>query len=193
MASAGNSATDSCASYYNPITTPDKLLVGATTPGGKLASFSNYGACVHVQVYEAHTFPAPLPHSCMSSRHSATAASCLCHNARPCPRPPPKRRTEPPPTVRTGPRLRCPGGVGWLKQHSDQLHQWHQHGGAACLRRRRPAARGGLDPLGGASQGYDPRRRGGGLPRPLCKRRSRKHTQPLPHRRSRSSRPPKPP
>ena len=50
VAAAGNSATDPCTSYYNPITTPDKLLVGATTQGGALASFSNYGACVQPQV-----------------------------------------------------------------------------------------------------------------------------------------------
>ena len=50
VAAAGNSAADPCASYYNPITTPDKLLVGSTTEGGSLSSFSNYGACVHVQV-----------------------------------------------------------------------------------------------------------------------------------------------
>ena len=50
MAAAGNSATDPCASYYNPITTPDKLLVGSTTQWGALSSFSNYGACVNVQV-----------------------------------------------------------------------------------------------------------------------------------------------
>ena len=50
VAAAGNSAADPCASYYNPITTPDKLLVGSTTQGGALSYFSNYGECVHVQV-----------------------------------------------------------------------------------------------------------------------------------------------
>ena len=53
VAAAGNSGTNPCTgyySYYDPITTPDKLLVGATTEEGALASFSNYGACVHVQV-----------------------------------------------------------------------------------------------------------------------------------------------
>ena len=49
-ASAGNSAEDSCASRFDPSRTPDKLLVGATTQGGALASFSNYGACVQPQV-----------------------------------------------------------------------------------------------------------------------------------------------
>ena len=50
VAAAGNSATDPCRWYYDSVTTPYKLLVGATTKGGALASFSNYGACVHVQV-----------------------------------------------------------------------------------------------------------------------------------------------
>ena len=50
VAAAMNAASDPCASWYDPITTPDKLLVGATTPNGALLSYSNYGACVHVQV-----------------------------------------------------------------------------------------------------------------------------------------------
>ena len=58
VAAAGNSAADPCASYYDPITTPDKLLVGSTTEAGELSSFSNYGACVHVQVPQ----PPPAPH-----------------------------------------------------------------------------------------------------------------------------------
>jgi subtilisin family serine protease len=68
VAAAGNSATDPCRTYYDPVTTPDKLLVGATTKEGALASFSNFGACVHVQVLlpsrpVAHSArnPAPLP------------------------------------------------------------------------------------------------------------------------------------
>ena len=40
VAAAGNSATDWCSSYYDPITTPDKLLVGSTTEGGSLSGFS---------------------------------------------------------------------------------------------------------------------------------------------------------
>ena len=50
VASAGNSAEDPCSVRYDPISTPDKLLVGSTTQGGSLSGFSNYGACVHVQV-----------------------------------------------------------------------------------------------------------------------------------------------
>ena len=69
MASAGNSASDWCtSSYYDPITTPDKLLVGSTTYLDKASSFSNYGACVHVQALlpaaplrSAHPPLAPAP------------------------------------------------------------------------------------------------------------------------------------
>ena len=56
VAAAGNQGTNLCTAYYDPVTTLDKLLVGATTwapwPSSPiaLASFSNYGACVHVQV-----------------------------------------------------------------------------------------------------------------------------------------------
>jgi hypothetical protein len=50
VASAGNSAADDCSVRYDPIRTPDKLLVGSTTQTGELSWFSNYGACVHVQV-----------------------------------------------------------------------------------------------------------------------------------------------
>ena len=50
VASAGNSAMDACPVRYDPIRTPDKLLVGSTTEAGALSGFSNYGACVHVQV-----------------------------------------------------------------------------------------------------------------------------------------------
>ena len=53
VAAAGNSPQDKCATredpHYSPFLTPDKLIVGATTEGGAMASFSNYGACVHVQ------------------------------------------------------------------------------------------------------------------------------------------------
>ena len=129
VAAAGNSATDPCRTYYDPVTTPDKLLVGATTKEGALASFSNFGACVHVQVLlpsrpVAHT-PATLPpsHPCMCM------SSCQRPAARPCARLPPaftlpprpqlrrRCRTEPPPRVCPGPRPIHPGGVGWLKQH----------------------------------------------------------------------------
>ena len=88
--------------------------------------------------------------------------------------------------VCTGARLLYPGGLGWLKQHRHEEYQRHQHGGAACLRRRCPAARGGLDPLGGAGQGDYPRRRGGGLPRPEA-RSSHGYAQPPPHRRRRNT------
>eukprot|EP00964_Phaeocystis_antarctica_P067383 scaffold40786_cov44-Phaeocystis_antarctica.AAC.1 len=92
-----------------------------------------------------------------------------------------------------GPRLRHPGCVGWLKQHRHHLHQRHQHGGAACLGRRRPAACGGPHSLGGASQGDYPRRRGGGLTRPFFQGHNRGHAQPPPHRRRRNQAIPQPP
>jgi hypothetical protein len=69
VAAAGNSATDPCGTYYDPVTTPDKLLVGATTKEGALASFSNFGACVHVQVLLPSAAPA-----CRAIRPTATAA-----------------------------------------------------------------------------------------------------------------------
>ena len=50
VAAAGNSDENPCEWYYDPDTTPDKLLVGATTNKDYLAGYSNYGACVHVQV-----------------------------------------------------------------------------------------------------------------------------------------------
>ena len=59
VAAAGNEGTNPCTAYYDLVTTPDKLLVGATEPQWwpptgqrtlQLASFSNYGACVHLQV-----------------------------------------------------------------------------------------------------------------------------------------------
>jgi len=135
---------------------------------------------------------------------TARASTCRSSTSRPEPtpvhvrpsaatRPPARCRTELPPRVCAGPRLRHPGSVGWLKQHRHQHHQRHQHGGAACLGRRRPAARGGSDPLGGASQGDYPRRGGGGLPHPFYKRSSTANAQPLSHRRRRTQAIPKPP
>ena len=176
VAAAGNSASDWCTSIYDPVTTPDKLLVGATTKGGALASFSNYGACVHVQVLPprrliAHSARNPLPPPPRLPVHACPPVAARPH-FRPSPQPRPCR-TEPPPRLCTGPRLPHPGCVGGLKQHRHRHHQWHQHGGATCLRRRRPAARGRLNPLSGAGQGDDPRRRGGGLHRPFCKGQSR--------------------
>ena len=90
--------------------------------------------------------PAPAP----ASVHVFLVCPCvLC---------PANERWIPRPCVRTGPRLWYPGRVCWLKHRHHNL-EWHQHGDAACLRRRRPAARGRLDPLGGAGQGDDPLRR----------------------------------
>ena len=91
----------------------------------------------------------PPPRSRIRARLPAchTVAPRLPH-VRPCPRP--RQRWSPRPRAHTGPRLWCPGRVRWLQQHPNPNLEWHQHGGAACLRRRRPAARCGLDPLGGA-------------------------------------------
>ena len=66
MAAAGNSETDPCTAYYNPVTTPDKLIVGSTTDRDDASYFSNFGACVHVHVRSpaaAHLPTCPrLPH-----------------------------------------------------------------------------------------------------------------------------------
>ena len=62
VAAAGNERTNKCTSLYDPVTTPDKLLVGSTTNRDDASSFSNYGACVHVQVPPPNrTAPAPTP------------------------------------------------------------------------------------------------------------------------------------
>ena len=50
VAAAGNERKNPCTAYYDPITTFDKLIVGSTTDRNSASSFSNYGACVHVQV-----------------------------------------------------------------------------------------------------------------------------------------------
>ena len=60
MAAAGNSASDPCPWYYNPDTTPDKILVGSTDRNDDASWFSNYGACVHMQAF--------IPGPCMSAR-----------------------------------------------------------------------------------------------------------------------------
>ena len=52
VASAGNSAADFCPLYYNEDTTFDKILVGSTDRNDAASSFSNYGPCVHMQVFE---------------------------------------------------------------------------------------------------------------------------------------------
>ena len=54
----------------DPVRTPDKLLVGATTEGGSKSSFSSYGACVHMQV------PFPTPPTLR------TAPATRCHHPR---------------------------------------------------------------------------------------------------------------
>ena len=188
VAAAGNSAASwsydpvrTCSWYYDPVTTFDKLLVGSTTDNDYASSFSNYGACVHVQVSTPRPCPPRAhPPACSPASDRPPPAHPLPHGG-------------PPPRVCAGPRLRHPGSVGWLKQHRHQHHQRHQHGNATCLGRRRPAARGGPDALGGASQGDNPRRRGGGLHRPFCKRNSTANAQPLPHWRRRNQAFPKPP
>ena len=50
VAAAGNERKNPCTAYYDPVTTFDKLIVGSTTDRNSASSFSNYGACVHVQV-----------------------------------------------------------------------------------------------------------------------------------------------
>ena len=124
------------------------------------------------------------------------AHQCMCMLARHSGHPRSRYRTPPPSRplrVCAGPRFQHPGSVGRLKQHRHKHHQWHQHGIAACLRRRRPAARGGPHPLRDATQGDAHRRRGGGCHRPFCQRRSCWHAQPLPHRRRRTRAIPGPP
>ena len=185
VAAAGNSASGSdwCTRDYDSVTTPDKLVVGATTNLDEASSFSNYGACVHVQVFPSRSARMRPP---ASDHTPATARQ----------RPPARLPALPyrdPPRMCTGPRLRHPGCVGWLKQHRHHHPQWHPHGGAACLGRRRPAACGGPDPLGGASQGDYSRRRRGGRSRTVCKSQSRGHAKPPPHRRRRNQAIPKPP
>ena len=51
VASAGNSAADFCPLYYNEDTTFDKILVGSTDRNDAASWFSNYGSCVHMQVF----------------------------------------------------------------------------------------------------------------------------------------------
>ena len=78
VASAGNSGKNDCRTRYDPVTTPDKLLVGSTTKLDKASSFSNYGACVHVQVPPPHrAAPAHIPrtHPYMFARPPAIRPS----------------------------------------------------------------------------------------------------------------------
>ena len=46
VAAAGNSWTNPCAGYYDPLTTFDKILVGSTSRSDDASSLSNYGSCV---------------------------------------------------------------------------------------------------------------------------------------------------
>ena len=69
VAAAGNALpfgrAVSCTADYDPMTTPDKLIVGATNDLEEASYFSNYGACVHVHVRSpaaAHLPARPLPH-----------------------------------------------------------------------------------------------------------------------------------
>ena len=57
VAAAGNSAADFCPLYYNEDTTFDKILVGSTDRNDAASSFSNYGPCVHMQVFNARPCP----------------------------------------------------------------------------------------------------------------------------------------
>ena len=179
MASAGNSAADFCPLYYDEDTTFDKILVGSTDRNDAASSFSNYGPCVHMQVFNA---PPVSPSLSVHARPPAAARPAAT-----------ARRPLRPLRVCAGPRFQHLGSVGRLKQHRHKHHQWHQHGIAACLRRRCPAAREGLDPLRDATQGDAHRRRGGGCHRPFFQRRSCWHAQPLPHRRRRTRAIPGPP
>ena len=126
-----------------------------------------------------------------------TARASICRSSTPARQRPPTQllpHTESsPPRVCAGPRFQHPSSVGRLKQHRHKHHQWHQHGDAACLRRRRSAAREGPDPLGDATQGDTHRRGGGGCHRPFCQRSSSANAQPLPHRRRRTRAVPDPP
>ena len=65
---AGNDEANMCWAHYDPVNTPAKLIVGSTTRSDQLSKFSNYGACVHVQVLlpaaplrSAHPPLAPAP------------------------------------------------------------------------------------------------------------------------------------
>ena len=79
VAAAGNSATDDCGEKYDNVTTPDKLLVGATTEGDRASHFSNYGACVHVQVPSIAQRPQP------PAPVTAPTRACACPPASDCP------------------------------------------------------------------------------------------------------------
>ena len=168
-------------------------------------------ACTHARAHaHATTCTCACACACACARACArgmcmSAYACSPARAHPPARPPPARHTahinpspqayipahcraclRPAACVCAGPRLQHPGGVGWLKQQRHRHHQWHQHGGAACLGHRRPGACSGPDALGGATQVDNPRRRRGGRHRPFCKRSSRGHAQPFGHGRQRN-------
>ena len=166
VAAAGNGKRDSCTGYYDSVTTPHKLLVGSTTEGGELSYFSNYGACVHVQVPPSRSARMRPPASDRPpQRPPASDHTPATTRQRPPTRPLALPHRAPPRTC-AGPRLRHPGCGNRPKQHCHRVQVGHQYGGAACLGRRRPGPCAGPDPLGGASEGDSSRRRGGGLPRP---------------------------
>ena len=73
VAAAGNFAEDLCSSYYNEITTFDKILVGATDRNDAAWWSSNYGQCVHMQVFNAPPVsPSPIC-ACSPASPAATA------------------------------------------------------------------------------------------------------------------------
>ena len=92
VSSAGNSRTNPCAGYYDPLTTFGKILVGSTSRSDEASSFSNYGPCVHMQVFET---PRPCRPPCQSA--SDRRPHPLPHRA--------------PPRMCAGPRLQHPGSM----------------------------------------------------------------------------------
>ena len=81
VAAAGNSAADSCSWYYNPDTTLDKLLVGSTTNSDDASYFSNFGACVHVQVSTPRLCPPEPTRACSPASGRPPPAHPLPHEA----------------------------------------------------------------------------------------------------------------
>ena len=116
VAAAGNSGDESwydpiehCKAHYDPVTTPDKLLVGSTTEGGALSYFSNYGACVHVQVPPSRSARMRPPASDRPpQRPPASDHTPATTRQRPPTRPLALPHRAPPRTC-AGPRLRHPG------------------------------------------------------------------------------------
>ena len=76
VASAGNSQRNRCRRLYDPLTTFDKILVGSTSRSDGASSFSNYGPCVHMQVFETpHPRPWRPPCQSASGRRASPAAA----------------------------------------------------------------------------------------------------------------------